>query len=225
MFRAAMRHSNHRAEGRRLPRWAAGFAMLAIVAILAGACGANTTSPVPSGLATPSPTPDPHLKGNVTADQMYGILITAKLGLTANNANLGHGNPNIVKQINGVIGGWPIRITEYRSPAALAKAIDWKAGEKPGGDEAPYAWAAMNMLIEFGPISARAPSAPDDSRQATAAAIVNLLDPLMWPIEQHSVVVIPSRTPAPSAAPSASPAPSKAPAKSPKPTPKPSKKP
>ena len=225
MFRAEMRHSNHIAEGRRLPRWASGLAALGVIAVLAGACGSNDTAPTPSGLATPSPTPDPHLKGNVTADQMYGILVTAKLGLTANNANLGRGNPNIVKQINGVIGGWPIRITEYRSPAALAKAIDWKAGEKPGSDEAPYAWAAMNVLIQFGPISARAPTAPDDARQATAASIVSLLDPLLWPIEQHSVVVIPSRTPEASPAPSPSAAPSKAPGKTPKPSPKPTPKP
>jgi hypothetical protein len=220
-----MRHSNQITEGRPSRRGAAGLAVLAILAILAGACGSSTTSPLPSGLETPSPTPDPHLKGNITADQMYGILISARLGLTANNANLGHGNPNIVKQINGVIGGWPIRITEYRSAAALAKAIAWKPGDKPGGDEAPYAWGAMNVLIQFGPISARPPAPPDDARQATATAIVTLLDPLLWPIAQHSVVVIPSRTPEPSAGPSASAAPSKAPARTPKPSPKPSKKP
>jgi hypothetical protein len=221
-----MRCSNHFARGRRLPRWAAGLAALtvAVAAVATGCGGANGTAP-PSSLATPSPTPDPHLTGNVTADQMYGILITSKLGLTANNANLGHGNPNIVKQINGVIGGWPVRITEYRSAAVMQKALGWKDGVAPGSDEAPYAWAAMNVLIQFGPISAKAPATPDGARQATAASIVALLDPLMWPIQQHSVVAIPARTPEPTAAPSASAAPtkgpSKAPAKTPKPTPKP----
>jgi hypothetical protein len=195
--------------------------MLAVLAMIAAACGTSNGQPQGSALATPSPTPDPHLQGNVTADQMYGILVAAKLGLTANNANLGHGNPNIVKQINGAIAGWPVRITEYRSAAALRNAIEWKPGEAPGSDEAPYAWAAMNVLIQFGPISARAPSAPDAARQATAASIVALLDPLLWPIDQHSVVAIPARTPHPTAAPSVSAEPSKAPAK----TPKPSKKP
>ena len=224
MVRPAMRHSNPTSPGRRLPRWAAGFVALT-VALGAAACGSGGATPPPSSPPTPSPTPDPHLKGNVTADQMYGILVSAKLGLVANNANLGRGNPNIVKQINGAIGGWPIRITEYRSAAVLAKALGWKPGSVPGGDEAPYAWAAMNVLIQFGPISARAPATPDDSRQAMAASIIALLDPLMWPIAQHSVVTIPARTPEPAAAPSASAAPSKAPTKTPKPTPKPTKKP
>lgn len=217
-----MRVSNHDARGRRLPRWATGFGALTVaVAIGAAGCGGSGPSPSPSAVAKPSPTPDPHLTGTVTADQLYGILVTAKLGLTASNANLGHGNPNIVKQINGAIGGWPFRITEYRSPSIMQKALGWAPGSQPGGDEAPYAWAAMNILIQFGPISAKAPAKPDAARQDTASRIIALLDPLMWPIAQHSVVTIPSRTPAPSAAPSASAAPSTAPAK----TPKPSKKP
>jgi hypothetical protein len=225
-----MRHSNQFARGRRLPRWAARFGAICVaLAVVATGCGSNTATPSPSSLATPAPTPDPHLKGNVTADQLYGILIAGKVGLTANNANLGHGNPDIIKQINGAIGGWPVRITEYRSSAVMQKALGWKAGTAPGSDEAPYAWAAMNILIQFGPISAKPPTEPDSARQEAAKQIIDLLDPLLWPIYQHSVQAIPSRTPAPSAAPSASAAPSKAPAKTPrpsaKPTPKPSKKP
>jgi len=200
--------------------------MLAVaLAVVVTGCGGDHPSPAPSTLATPSPTPDPHLKGNVTADQLYTILITAKLGLTANNANLGHGDPNIVKQINGVIAGWPVRITEYRSASILQSALHWTPGSAPGGEEAPYAFAAMNVLIQYGPISAKPPAKPDAARQDTAAKIVELLDPLLWPIYQHSVVSIPSRTPEPTAAPTASRAPSAAPAKTPKPTPKPSKKP
>jgi len=221
-----MRHSNRFARGRRLPRWAAGLGALSIaLAVVAVGCGGGGPTPPPSALPSPSPTPDPHLRGTVTADQMYGILVMAKLGLTANNANLGHGDPNIVKQINGAISGWPVRITEFRSPAVMAKALSWAAGATPGGDEAPYAWAAMNVLIQYGPISAKPPAKPDAARQDTATKIVELLDPLLWPIYQHSVVSIPSRTPEPTAAPSASAAPSAAPAKTPKPTPKPSKKP
>ena len=205
-----MRHSNHFPGERRLPRWAAGLVALAI-ALSAAACGSSTATPIPSAVPTPSPTPDPHLQGNVSADRMYELLVAAKLGLTANNANLGRGDPNIVKQINGAISGWPIRITEYKSPAILEKALNWTPGAAPVGDEAPYAFAAMNVLIQYGPISAKAPTAPDSSRQQTAAAIVALLDPLMWPIAQHSVVAIPSRTPEPTPAPSVSAAPSASP--------------
>lgn len=221
-----MRHSNQYARGRRRSRWRAGFAALTVgFAVVASGCGGGTPTPPPSGIATPSPTPDPHLKGTVTADQMYTIFVTAKVGLTANNANLGHGDPNIVKQINGAIGGWPVRITEFRSAAAMQKVLGWKPGTSPGSDEAPYAWAAMNVLVQFGPISAKPPATPDAARQEIATKIVDLLDPLLWPIAQHSVVAIPSRTPVPVATPTPSAAPSKAPAKTPKPTPKPSKKP
>ena len=107
----------------------------------------------------------------------------------------------------------------------MKRALAWKPGTAPAGDEAPYAWAAMNVLIQYGPISAKPPNKPDAGRQDTATKIVELLDPLVWPIYQHSVVSIPSRTPAPTAAPSASPVPSAAPSKAAKPTPKPSKQP
>ena len=87
------------------------------------------------------------------------------------------------------------------------------------GRQSTYAFAGMNVLIQFGPISARAPSAPDMTRQQAAAAIVAALDPLLWPLLQRSVLPIPSRTPVPvaTAVPSASAAPAK--------TPRPSKKP
>jgi hypothetical protein len=201
-----------------LPRPAVSLLVLAAaLAVVTSGCGGGNATPPPSAVATPSPSPDPHLTGNVTADQMYGILVAAKLGLTANNANLGHGDPNIIKQINGAIGGWPLRITEYRSPSILQKALRWTPGSAPGSEEAPFAFAAMNVLIQYGPISAKAPATPDSARQSTATSIVTLLDPLMWPIDQHSVVAIPSRTPEPTPAPSVSAEPSK--------TPKPSKKP
>lgn len=214
-----MRHSNHPVRGRRrLPAWAVG-----LIVVVIAACGSSSATPPASVVPTPSPTPDPHLSEPVTADQLYGILTAAKLGMTANNANLGHGDPNIVKQINGAVAGWPLRITEYRSGAVLRKALGWKSGAQPTGDEAPYAWAALNVLVEFGPISARKPAAPDAGRQATAATILGILDPLLWPIDQHAVVAIPARSPEPTAAPSPSAAPSKAPGKTPKPSP--SKKP
>jgi len=212
-----MRHSNHVGQGRRLPIWAVG-----LFALVVAACGsAPPASAPPSAAPTPVVTPDPHLKAPVTADQIFRALSAAKLGIVANNANAGGGNPDIVKLINADIGSWPLRIIEYRSATALAKALDWKPGDPPGGDESPYAFAALNVLIQFGPISARAPSAPDANRQKAATAIVAVLDPLLWPLLQRSVVAIPSRTPVPVATPVPSVQPSAKPAK----TPRPSKKP
>jgi hypothetical protein len=215
-----MRHSNQSGRGRRLPSWAAGFVALVVTSLLLAACGSSPgPSGPPSAAPTPVITPDPHLTEPVTADQIFRALGSAKLGIVANNANTGGGNPDIVKLINADIGSWPLRIVEYTSAAALRKALDWRPGDPPGGDEAPYAFAALNVLVQYGPISARAPVAPPEARQKAAQAIVAVLDPLLWPLLQPSVVPIASRTPEPTPAPSV--APSKAPAK----TPKPSKKP
>jgi hypothetical protein len=211
-----MRHSNHAARGRRLS-----IAAVGLFALLLGACGQNNGTPPPSVQPTPSPTPDPHLQEPVTADQVYTILTAAKLGMTCPNANLGNGNRKIVKQINCNLGGWPLRITQYRSGAILTDTLKWKPGQAPTGDQPPYGWAGLNVLIEFGPISARAPATPPSERQASAASILAILDPLLWPIAQHSVVAIPARTPQPVAAPAGSATPTKSPAKSAKPSKKP----
>ena len=196
-----MRHSNHAGRGSRLPIGAIGLLVLIVAA-----CGpSNTTTPPPSAGPTPVVTPDPHLTAPVTADDMFRILIAAKIPMQCPNANLGNGNPKIVKQINCTVGGWPLRIIQYTTTAALTGALDWAAGSGPGGDEAPYNWAGLNILIQLGPISARAPSTPEAARQAIATSIFAVLDPLLWPIAQHSVVAVPGRTPTPVATPTPAP--------------------
>ena len=210
-----MRHSNQAGRGTRLPSWAVG-----LFALLVAGCG-QTAAPSASPTAIPTPviTPDPHLTEPVTADQVFRVLSSAKLGMRANNATLGGGVPDVVKVINADIGGWPLRITEYRTSTALRKAVGWK-GPTPARNEAPYAIAGLNVLVAFGPISRTAPPKPPEAaRQEVAVAIVAALDPLLWPLAQHSVVVIPARSADPAArgAPSAKPssAPSQAPSKAP----------
>src|SRR5262249_26096992 len=131
----AMRHSNHLDRDRRLPSGLAGVVAL-LVAALVVACGSSAT-PAPSATVAPTPviTPDPHLKEPVTADQIFQAFGAAQVGITANNANNGNGNPAIVKQINADVGGWPLRITQYRTSALLDSALHWKAGQAPGSDE------------------------------------------------------------------------------------------
>jgi len=215
-----MRHSNRTVRGRGPSTLAAGVAAL-VIGIAVVACGGGpATTPGPSELAPPVVTPDPHLQEPVTADQIYRILYAARLGMTCPNADLGDGDSGIVKQINCSIGGWPLRITQFSSGTALDRSLDWVSGQAPAGDEPPYAWAALNVAVEYGPISARAPSDPPAARQQMASQIVGILDPLLWPLRQHSVVAIPARTPEPTPAPSVSTAPTKAPK-----TPKPSKTP
>jgi hypothetical protein len=191
--------------------------------ILAG-CGSSAAGSLsPSDSPAPAATPDPHLSEPVAADDIYKAFGKGGVVITPINANLGQGNPNIVKQINANLGGWPLRITQYKSGDAMRRELDWTPGQSPGGDEAPYAFAGLNILIQFGPISARAPGIPDAGRLAAAASIVAILDPLLWPLAQRSVVAIPMRTPipaatpAPTAKPTAKPttAPTKAPSKKP----------
>ena len=216
-----MRHSNQSGRGPRLPIWAAGLLALAVAG-----CGSSTAaSATPTPVPTPVVTPDPHLTEPVTADAVYRALGMSGLKVTAINANLGQGNPDIVKQINANLSGWSVRIIQYKSSGLMTPALDWKAGEAPGGDEAPFNFAALNILIQFGPISAAAPAAPDASRQKDAAAIVAVLDPLLWPIAQRSVLAIPSRTPAPVATPVPTAKPTAKPTTKPAKTPKPTRKP
>jgi len=108
-----MRHSNRSARGRGPSTLATGVVALGIgIAVVACGGGAAQT-PSPTPLPTPVVTPDPHLHEPVTADQIYTYLTAAKIGMSCPNANLGNGNPAIIKQINCSIGGWPLRITQY----------------------------------------------------------------------------------------------------------------
>jgi len=218
----AMRHSNQFARGRGLPTGVVGLAVCVLMTLVV-ACGGSNATPPPSAQPTPVVTPDPHLTDPVTADAIFLALQRGKIPFTTNNAILGHGNEPLIKQINMNLGGWPLRIVQFRSSADREKLMSWDAGEKPGRDEPPFAFAAFNIVIQYGPISVRAPGVPASDRQAFATQIVDVLDPLLWPLEQHSVVAIPARTPAPTPAPVVSAAPSKAPApaKSAKPSPKP----
>ena len=211
-----MRHSNRAGRGRRLPVVAVGL----LVILVAGCSSTVAASPPPATpMPTPVVTPDPHLTEPVSADQVFRSLGAAKLGIVANNANSGSGRRDVVKLINADIGNWPLRITEYRSTAARKKALAWKAGAAPVRNQTPYAFAGLNVVIEFGPVALdSAPKKPDAARHLLATAIAAALDPLLWPLDQHSVVTIETRALAPvaSAVPSTRPTrPSKAP--SPKP--------
>ena len=203
--------------------------MVLLASFVVVACGGQAApSEAPSAVPTPVVTPDPHLSDPVTANQIYLVLAAAKLGMTCPTASLGEGQDGVVKQINCNVAGWPLRIVQYQSTAVLDKNLIW-GDSTPIGKEPPYWWAALNVAVSYGPISDRAPSEPDSTRAQMAAQIVGILDPLLWPLRQHSVELIPARTPEPVATPTPTPVPSKAPASKPpaKPTktPKPSRHP
>jgi hypothetical protein len=206
-----MRHSNHPARERRQrdpairhPRAILAPVSLALLVLIVGACG---QAAAPSASATPLPTPvitpDPHLAAPVTADKVLKVLAAGHLTIYANNAT---GGPSpIVKRINADLGGWPLRITAYTTATASRQSVPWKSGSAPGKGEAPYTLAALNVVVEYGPkVEGVAPPPADPAHKAVAASIVAILDPLVWPIEQHSVATIPART-SPPAGPTAAP--------------------
>jgi hypothetical protein len=219
-----MRNSNHhvrgirrqaRTRGLRATSSVLGLAMLMLTVAACGQAAAPSAPPTP--VPTPVITPDPHLALPVTADQILNALATGRLTVYANNAT--GGPAPIVKRINADLDGWPLRITAYTTAAASKQGKPWKAGAAPGKGEAPYTLAALNVIVEYGPkIAGVPPAAADPAHQAVAASIVAILDPLLWPLEQHSVAKVPSRTAAPAG-------PSAAPSKPPKAAPSPSKAP
>jgi hypothetical protein len=201
-----MRVSNHAVR--------AGVALVIVTLVLTG-CSSTPPSTAP---VTPRPTqaitPDPHLTEPATADQIFTAIRGGDLPLSVNNATAGDPSSPVVKRINADIGNWPLVISEFRSSAALREATGWDPSQPPQQGDAPYTFVAMNVLVQFGPVTGPLQT-PDSRRQDQARALVDLLDPLLWPIEQRSVVRIATKTAPPaSGAPSAPPAAASAPAPS-----------
>jgi hypothetical protein len=194
-----MRLSNHAA------RLGAG-AVMAI--LLAAACASPPpSSPPPTVRPTPVITPDPHLTEPATADQIFIAIRVGDLPLSVNNATSGDPTSPIVKRINAAIGNWPLIITEFRSSAALRQTTKWDPKKRPTQGNAPYAFVGLNILIEFGPVTGLL-AAPDADRQRQAQEVVALIDPLLWPLEQRSVIPVQTKTAVPAVieSPGASPA-------------------
>ncbi len=184
----------------RAARLAAGAVM---ATVLVTACGSPPPpSASPTVRPTPVITPNPHLTEPATADQVFRAVRAGDLDLQVNNATNGGADEPLVKRINAAVGNWPLVISEYRSGTVLRAAIGWDPGKPPAQGNSPYAFVGLNILVEFGPLTG-IPAAPDFTRQGQAEAIVALLDPLLWPLEQRSMVPVVTRTAAP-ASPAAS---------------------
>jgi hypothetical protein len=192
----AMRGSNQRA------RSALALALVVALSLIAAACGsaAPPSAAAPTSDPTPVITPDPHLTEPATADQIFNAIRYGKLPLSVNNATAGGPDAPIIKQINAQIANWPLIITEYRSSAALRKILKWDAKAGPKQGDPPYAWVGMNILIAFGPVTGK-PTKPDAARQEQAKALIALVDPLLWPIEQKSTAPVPTKTAPPASPP------------------------
>lgn len=186
-----MRVSNH------LSRLVAG----AVVAMmLVAACGSPPpSSPPPTPIPTPVITPDPHLTEPATADAIFLAIRVGSLPLHVTNATAGDPNSPVIKRINADIGNWPLIISEYRTSALLRQATKWDPTKGPAQGNPPYAFVGLNILIEFGPVTGLL-AKPDSMRQKQAEGLVALVDPLLWPLEQRSLIPVLTKSAAPASA-------------------------
>ncbi len=141
----------------------------------------------------------------------------------------------MVKRLHLTYDAWPLVLTQYTSAKTLVSESGFNPKAKPVLGNPPFALAGLNILIEYGSSTQNGPPAAPSAQFVSAfQQLVQIVDPLIGPLQQRSVtaVVLPTPTPAPSA--SALPHPSASPGKAspkptakpkPKPTPKPTKKP
>jgi hypothetical protein len=177
-----MRRSN-----RRIPRITTAVALA--LATFASGCAAPASTPPPSQVAAPVVTPDPHLAEPASVDQLYTLVATAGIKITPNTASTGaHGEP--IKRIVGTYSDWPIVLSQYSSGKVLKTEARFDPAVPPGQGEAPYIVVGLNILIEFGPriVNTRNPEKPPTDKQKAMMALVAVLDPLLGPLSQRSVV-------------------------------------
>jgi hypothetical protein len=204
-----MRNSNHAVRTSSPGALVLSGLVAAALVVLAG-CGSPAPVASPSAPPTPVITPDPHLTAPVTADQIFRAIGRIELAFVANNAtNYDPGEP-VVKRINADLSNWPLIITEFRSAVDLRAVTGWDPSLPPVQGNPPFAFVAFNVMIEFGPSTGVRLEAPVPARQEQAEQLVAILDPLLWPLEQRSVVPVPTKTapPAATVAPSATTGPS-----------------
>lgn len=172
------------------------FVAMAIAASVLGACGGGPPSAPPSvALATPVITPDPHLADPTTADAVFIAMAKAGLKMTANNADAGGPDSDLVKRINATYLGWPLLVSQYTSSAALVKATEWFDGGTPTQGQAPVSIIGLNILVEWGPTTGAEPPTLDAPRMAGLREMASTLDALLSPLRAHAVVAVPGAAP------------------------------
>jgi len=202
-------------------------------ALLASACSSPPATSTPTGTpAPPTPSPNPHLSDPASVDTIYNALLKGGLTISANSADAGTGA--MVKRLHLTYNAWPLVLTQYTSAKSLVSAAGFNPKAKPVLGDPPFALAGLNILIEYGSSTQNGPPAAPGPQFVTAfQQLVQIVDPLIGPLQQRSVtaVSLPTPTPAPTASPTpkssaspgkATPKPTKKP--KPKPTPKPTPK-
>jgi len=175
---------------------------------LLAACAAAPGRSVPPA-ATPRPTPTAavRLVAPFRAGDVVLALRDAGLDVTGNTARAGLRGQEPRTTMYLTYDSWPLRLLEYSSAAALRRASGFRAGGRIVAGDPPFAFAAGNLLIEYGPRrDGKKPARPDFVRQARALFLVLALDPLVGPLVQRSIVALPLPTPVPTPTPTPTPA-------------------
>ncbi len=172
---------------------------LTLVAATAGCGSAPTPTPRPAPSPTPTPTPDPHLTEPAAAEAIFRALSAAGLRVVSNNAVTGAPGQEPRLRINATYANWPLVIHEYSSGAALRRS-GFRPGARPTIGQAPFNLAGLNILVEFGPHAKnRNEPPPEPAFREAALALIDVLDPLIGPLEQMSIepLPLPTLTPLP----------------------------
>ncbi len=186
--------------------------MIVSAVLWAGGCAAAAT-PSPSAPPTPVPTPvitpDPHLTDPADLDTIFAELSTAGIRITPINA-VAANEP--VRRINATYLDWPIIVSEFSSGPALLASSGFRPDRPPVRGDAPFTIVGLNIMVEYGPkvTNAASPAPPAQRYRDAVLELALVLDPLLGPLTQRSVVPLPLPTASP-LAPAITPGPSPAP--------------
>ncbi len=156
-----------------------------VVGLLTAACGGGgAASPSAAPRGAPQRTPNPHLREPARAQTIYSTLITRGLELIGTNASRGR-DPAAV--INATYAGWPLVLVEYRSSASRRKLEPVAPGRPPAPGDPPFAFAGLNLVVEWGPrLERRRPGTPPRNQVAAAVRLAAELDRVIGPLLERS---------------------------------------
>lgn len=183
--------------------------VIVATAVMVGGCAGSAT-PSPSAAATPRPTPlitpDPHLTDPADLDTIFAELTKAGLVITPINAGAAD-EPR--RRINATYLDWPLILSEFSSGPALRATTGWIPGAAPVRGDAPFTIIGLNLMFEYGPkvTNDATPAQPEQRYRDAALGLALVLDPLLGPLEQRSVVALLLPTATPPVTPTAAPTP------------------
>jgi hypothetical protein len=119
-------------------------------------------------------------------DVIYSTLVERGLQLIGTNASRGR-DPQAV--INGTYAGWPLVLLQYQSSGTRQQLTKFKNGDAPGKGDAPFTFAGLNVVVEWGPqVDGRVPQRSATKAQIDAATTLALeLDRLIGPLAEKSI--------------------------------------